>query len=155
MYSNVPEITNPDSRTMQINGMYQTSAIRIDDSDVSVRKTWSSDKINNALSGSARVEMKSTAEWNSTPQYIPVKGTICVYTDRKIKDGVVYPGIKIADGLAYIVDQPFVGDSETTYIVQQLEAHVNDNVRHLNEGDRARWDAKVSVDASGERLVLF
>lgn len=41
---NVPQVTNPDSRTIGVS-MNQSTAIRIDDSSVDVRKTWSSAKI--------------------------------------------------------------------------------------------------------------
>ena len=39
-----PTVTNPDSRTIGTQ-MNQTTAIRIDDSSIGTRKTWSSDKI--------------------------------------------------------------------------------------------------------------
>ena len=41
---NVPQVTNPDSRTIGVS-TNQSTAIRIDDSSVDVRKTWSSAKI--------------------------------------------------------------------------------------------------------------
>ena len=41
---NVPNVTNPDSRTIGLT-TNQSTAIRIDDSSVDVRKTWSSAKI--------------------------------------------------------------------------------------------------------------
>lgn len=45
MYSD-QTITNPNESTIQLSGQqYTSSAIRIDDSDVSVRKTWSSAKV--------------------------------------------------------------------------------------------------------------
>ena len=46
-----PEVTNPDSRTIGTKAN-QTTAIRIDDSSIGVRKTWSSDKINRAKADS-------------------------------------------------------------------------------------------------------
>ena len=42
---NNPSVTNPDDRTISGVKMNQTTAIRIDDSSVDVRRTWSSAKI--------------------------------------------------------------------------------------------------------------
>lgn len=52
--------------------------------------------------------VKTTAEWQSTPSYIPPKDTILVYSDygTLTVNNHTYniPGIKIADGLAYGLD---------------------------------------------------
>ena len=79
------------------------------------------------------VEVKTTAEWNANPSYIPAKGTICVYSDGSVlEDSTLVPKIKVADGLAYIVDQPF-----TDADIQEI------------------LDRKISVTIDGEILIFY
>lgn len=56
----------------------------------------------------------TTENWDSQPELIPDLGMVIVYVDKYSyeKDGetVYVPGIKIADGNAYLVDLPFVTD---------------------------------------------
>ena len=59
-------------------------------------------------SGRREVISNTTEAWNSNPGLKSVKDIIYVYTDYKIVEGQPVPGIKIGDGLAFIVDLPFV-----------------------------------------------
>lgn len=86
--------------------------------------------------------IKTTAEWQATPQYIPPKDTIMIYSD--------IPGIKIADGLAYGVDQPFVGHE----IFDALTTHINNTNVHVTAEEKTFWNNKLNCDISGERLIL-
>ena len=79
------------------------------------------------------VEMGTTEYWNGRSDYVPKKGKIIVYTDAgQMADGTPVQRIKVADGLAYIVDQPFVNA---------------DLIEILNR--------KVSVTIDGEVLVFY
>lgn len=99
---------------------------------------------------------KSTAEWNENPSYIPDAGEICIYTDYKTitdEQGNTknVAGIKIGDGLAYAVDLPFT----TSEVDTVLEEHINDTIRHINNGERTNWNAKLElVGIEDENLVL-
>jgi len=98
----------------------------------------------------------TTANWNSKLSYIPEKGDIIIYTDK----GTIYeddttklvPGVKIGDGLAYCVDLPFVGDD----MVSDLIKHINDNIRHIAQQERIRWNNKVNCQdtVQDETLIL-
>lgn len=82
------------------------------------------------------VESHTTEEWSHMTSYIPEKNTIIVYTDyKKIeKEGVLVnvPGIKIADGLAYVVDLPFV----TEEVEKELLSHIENNIIHITNQER-------------------
>lgn len=65
--------------------------------------------MNSGGSGGRKEIISSTTEaWNSNPRLMSVKDIIYVYTDYKVVDGRPVPGIKVGDGLAYVVDLPFV-----------------------------------------------
>jgi len=83
--------------------------------------------------------------WNAQPTLIGQKDHIYVYTDLD--------KIKIADGLAYLIDQPFVNSQEAT----ALQNHILDKIRHITGEERAIWNHKVSVridPENPERLIL-
>lgn len=61
------------------------------------------------------IEMNTTETWDKMTEYIPPAKTLIVYSDHTIlEDGTVIPGVKIADGLAYVVDLPFVTSTPIT-----------------------------------------
>lgn len=66
-------------------------------------------------SGRKEVISATTEEWNSKPNYISVKDIIYVYTDHNVISGESIPGIKVGDGVTYLIDLPFVtGGCEVT-----------------------------------------
>lgn len=108
----------------------------------------------NITSENGIIQVKTTAEWNAIPSFIPQKGAIIVYSDHKtitVDDKQVpIAGIKVADGLAYIIDQPFITD----YLEQQLANHIADNVRHITAEERSFWNNKLNMELSGETLTF-
>lgn len=104
----------------------------------------------------ARIEVRTTAEWNERMMYIPKVGRIIVYSDRNVIDGVAYPGVKIGDGLAYVVDLPFVGDDVASRIMSLIEEHIQNDQIHVTEAERAFWNNKINyeMDDSGETLII-
>lgn len=91
------------------------------------------------------VHQGTSAYWNAQPTLIGQEDHIYVYTDLK--------KIKIADGLAYLIDQPFVNEDTE----QALMSHIKDNTRHITNEERAIWNHKVSVridPENPERLIL-
>ena len=104
--------------------------------------------------GTAKLTINTSANWAERTSYIPAKGEIIVYSDRRIIDSLPYPGIKIGDGKAYVVDLPFVGDDSNNLILDLITAHINDPELHVNSGERQKWNNKVSCSIEGERLIL-
>lgn len=100
----------------------------------------------------------TTAEWSQHSSYIAPTGTICIYTDHgtytENETVITVPGIKVSDGRAYIDDQPFVGDDVAAAIRNELNTHINDNVRHITAAERTFWNNKLNCDIVGEELQL-
>lgn len=72
------------------------------------------------------------------------------YTDS---NGVNHPAIKIGDGNSYVGDLSYVtaGDTDTTDMLMQ---HINDNIRHITQEERNRWNNNI-VDAKVENGTLM
>lgn len=80
-----------------------------------------------SLVGEGNVEMKTTEEWSQMIDYIPKAKTIIVYSDyQQDKDGNYIPGLKIADGMAYVVDLPFV--TGTIEITPEVEERITEEI---------------------------
>lgn len=101
----------------------------------------------------------TTAEWNEHIRYVAPRGTICIYTDHGTytdtnNNTITVPGIKVSDGLAYLADQPFIGDDVAAAIRTELSNHINDNIRHITSEERTFWNNKLNCDIVGEELQL-
>lgn len=109
------------------------------------------------------VYMNTTAFWNAQPQLIGKKGSIYVYTDYDYyvdDDGnVIYTqGVKIADGVAYLIDQPFIDGSIKNSIEQLsmiLDSHVNNKEIHITEEERKFWNNKVTCYQADNEEIVF
>lgn len=100
-------------------------------------------------------------KWNENPLLISEKGAVYIYSNYKKNDQDIFiPGIKIGDGLAYLIDLPFVTDSMSESILsitQILNTHTNNDSIHVSPEDRIFWDNKVTAslsEANPEELVL-
>lgn len=112
----------------------------------------------NLPQGGVNVTSKTTAEWNAATGYIPAKGEIIVYSDRRtiVKDEgtIVVPGVKIGDGSSYVGDLPFLDEGETQI---DIEEHISDTTIHTNTEEKDFWNNKISIDYSelnSETLVF-
>ena len=104
----------------------------------------------NLSGGGNSVEYHTADEWQSMRDYVPPQGTICVWTDFKVVDNVVYPNIKVADGSSYIIDQPFVAES----VMLDLQAHMDNTTIHVTAEERNFWNSKVRCYNNGETLIF-
>ena len=110
--------------------------------------------INSLEAQMPKVEAKTTSEWNNMIGYIPEKDTIIIYSDyqsiQKEEGGeivnVAVPGIKVADGQAYVQDLPFIDEQLRDIVVD----HVNDIARHTTLAEKLFWSNKLNVDDSHE-----
>lgn len=101
----------------------------------------------------------TTAEWNAHGSYIAPEGTIIIYTDHGTyvdanENTIIVPGIKISDGLAYSVDLPFIGDDVAAAIRNELNDHINDNIRHITSAERTFWNNKLNCNDTVAEEVL-
>jgi hypothetical protein len=104
--------------------------------------------------GYAKAMMDTTEHWGEKPTFIPGKGAIIVYSDHNfiIRDGkqVEVPGIKIGDGLAYLIDLPFVGDD----LMDILENHISNNEIHVSQEEKDFWNSKLNCNCRDEVLLF-
>lgn len=100
--------------------------------------------------GGDEVIAKTTSEWNSTPSLVSQAGTIYIYTDY-YNDGQGHsvPAFKVGDGLAYLIDLPFVDVN--------MQEHMNNGDIHITPQEREFWNNKVRTDTTqihNENLIF-
>lgn len=90
--------------------------------------------------GRKEIVSATTEEWNSKPTRVSVKDIVYVYTDYKVVNGKNVPGLKIGDGVTYLIDLPFIsGGCEVTQ--EQIDS----------------WNNKVSItiDPNDQETIVF
>lgn len=97
------------------------------------------------------VFVNTTEYWDSQPSLITVKNAIYVYTDyEKDSEGNDVPGLKVGDGLGYLIDAPFTTDP--------YYEHIRNQFLHITPEERERWNNKVRcyVDdfTDSEKLIF-
>lgn len=100
------------------------------------------DTLNKSVTIAATMDMihsNTTAYWNAQPTIIGQAGHLYVYTDHDYVDNQYIPGIKIGDGLGYLIDAPFVDGNASALI-----NHINDMGVHITPQERNFWNSKVS-----------
>ena len=102
--------------------------------------------------GDAKITMHTTAEWDEMRNYVPDRAEICIYSDRRVIDGVPYPDIKIGDGNAHVIDLPFFGEAKYNEIIERLDAHIANTSAHVSPADRFFWNNKLNYTQEGELL---
>lgn len=113
---------------------------------------WENKKLefSNIMSG-------TTEYWNDKPQLIPKKDTIIIYTDYQSKEEegniINIPGIKIADGSAFLIDQPFIDED----IRKVVSSHINNSDIHITPQEREFWNNKVRcyLDTLEQDNIIF
>jgi len=108
-----------------------------------------------ALSTIPEILYDTTENWRTHLDYVPPRGAIIAYSDYATIDGVDIPNFKVGDGLAYLVDLPYVGDDLRVTLI----AHMSDATIHVSAEDRLKWNNKVSCDVTeidtDEYLLAF
>ena len=102
----------------------------------------------------AKAMIDTTENWNIKKKYVPHRGEIIVYSDRSVIDGVYYPGIKIGDGMAYVVDLPFANSDIENAITELLNRHIGNANIHVTPEDKEFWNNKLNFAIDGEKLIL-
>lgn len=93
-----------------------------------------------------KIAFDSTENWDSSSD-ISEKNMLYVYTDYQTDgEGHDIAGIKVGDGLAYIVDLPFVDTL--------MQKHMANTDIHITPEEREFWNNKNRSYAYGETLIL-
>lgn len=98
--------------------------------------------------------VNTTEYWNLHIDYVPDRGEIVIYSNKTTINGVNYPGIKIGDGNAYLIDLPFVGDDAFLQLFTMIADHINNSSIHVTPEQKERWDNKLNYSITGENLIL-
>ena len=92
--------------------------------------------LNGRVLRTGKILSATTAYWNSKPGLITETNTIYIYTDyrQEEKQGEIVniPGLKIGDGLAYLIDIPFIDESEELSDSKALEIFWHDTPASIN-----------------------
>jgi hypothetical protein len=101
----------------------------------------------------------TTENWNRKRSFIPIRGEVIIYMDAGHMENdqgetIDVPGIKIGDGLAYLIDLPFVGDDAKNQILSELQEHIGNTSIHVTQENREFWNNKLNYEMSGETLIL-
>jgi hypothetical protein len=113
------------------------------------------DTLQKSVTIAASMEMvhaNTTAYWDAQPSLVGLAGHFYIYTDHDQVNGVNIPGLKAGDGLAYLIDAPFI-DGNASALVN----HINDASSHITPQERLFWNNKVSCYMSAvdsEKLVF-
>lgn len=79
---------------------------------------------------------KTTEEWNANPFLKLDKGIVAIYSDAySDADGNTIPGIKISDGKAYLIDQPFI-TKRYDDLLEAFNQHVANTTIHLTAAEK-------------------
>lgn len=106
---------------------------------------------------SNNIHYGTTEYWNAQPSLIGEKSHIYVYTDYAVMDNngdnIFVPNIKIGDGNAYLIDNPFI----TTSVEDLINLHIEDATKHITEEERTIWNGKVRcyLNPNDNETVVF
>ena len=138
--------------------LYISRAIPTVDIQINKQGKATAIDVDRGYSGSGGIpciaKVDTTANWNSQPTYIPRKGEIIVYSDYGRHDDKPVPFVKIGDGLAYLVDLPFIGNEDAAEVVSVLQDHINNTNIHVTTEEKAFWNNKLNYSKNGEELIL-
>lgn len=113
-----------------------------------------------ALSGRAAdipIHYGTTEHWNSQPGLVGKKSHIYVYSDfaeTEIDGEIVsVPNIKIGDGNAFLIDNPFI----TASVEDLMKMHIDDSSVHISADERDFWNNKVRcfIDPESPENIIF
>lgn len=99
----------------------------------------------------------TTAHWNARVSLKSEKGAIYIYSDHQsiVESGetILVPGIKIGDGLAYVIDLPFVSNDNS----RELKEHIRNTAIHVTLEEKSFWNNKLNmhVDSSNPENLVF
>lgn len=116
-------------------------------------------KLKNNLNNKIVYYSRTKDEWNADASLIAQKDVLYIYSDYKTiqKDGkqILLPGLKIGDGMSYLIDMPFVNSTDSG-IEQMVLDHINNNVIHISAAERNFWNNKLnySFNEQSQNLTL-
>lgn len=122
-----------------------TAPTPVSDTSIS-NKGYVDAQVQTIFAGAAKILKNTTANWNAQLTLISDANTIYLYTDHEtVEEGgqtKYIPGVKFGDGLAYLIDLPFVD----AVIVN----HMNNDTIHVTQEEKNFWNNKNRAFISNE-----
>lgn len=114
---------------------------------------WS--KITNINKNKLNFYSDTVEGWKSKIHYVAEKNTMYIYIDyKKDEDQDFYiPGIKLGDGKTYLIDLPFLNNTNSD-IDKQILQHVKNKDIHITSQQRLFWNNKLNLTIDNENLVF-
>lgn len=114
-------------------------------------------KLKNNLNDKLTYYSKKKEQWDADFETISEKGVLYIYSDYKTlqKDGkqILLPGIKIGDGTSYLIDIPFLNNSNPE-LEEMILDHINNNAIHISAQERDFWNNKLNYSLDKQILIL-
>ena len=120
-------------------------------------KLYIGDKEISSTGVSNNIHYGTTEYWNSQPSLIGEQSHIYIYTDYTVVNNddvdIFVPNIKIGDGNAYLIDNPFI----TTSVEQLINLHINDTTQHITAEERTIWNNKIRcyLSENNNETIVF
>lgn len=120
-------------------------------------------KIKHNLNNKMTYYSRTKSDWDSDRALISEKDVLYIYSDYKViqKDGqeIYLPGLKIGDGLSYLIDLPFINaqnEAEIQRLQNLILDHMNNKIAHIQSGEREFWNNKLNYQLkSQEENLVF
>ena len=98
---------------------------------------------------------KTSEEWDTNPFLQLPHGTVAIYSDAySDADGNSIPGIKVSDGKAYLIDQPFI-TKRYDELITSFNAHVANMDIHLTAAEKEFLTSRaIGCDYNKEVLIF-
>lgn len=97
----------------------------------------------------------TTKNWNADPQKRLEKGIIAIYSDAySDSDGNPIPGIKIGDGLAFLIDQPFI-TKKYDDLIESFNEHVANTDIHLTVAEKEFLTSSALKCGYKDEILIF
>ena len=88
----------------------------------------------------------TTAGWSAQTTLVSEEGAFYIYTDHDYVGDTPIAGFKIGDGLAYVVDLPFLDAN--------MQSHMSNEDIHVTAEEKVFWNNKNRGLVEGENLIL-
>lgn len=105
--------------------------------------------IPNYKKGSRKIYYDTTDNWNAQTFLVSERGSIYIYSDYShiYENGEIkqMPGIKVGDGAAYLIDLPFIVNSNSSAPVDIPWDHFTNTTIHVTQTEKDSWNNKVTT----------
>lgn len=117
-------------------------------------------KIKNNLNNKIIYYSKKKSEWDLDKDFISQKNVLYIYSDyksiNKDEEQIFIPGLKIGDGTTYLIDLPFINNTNNGSEIEQIILdHIDNNMIHVSAEEKNFWNNKINLLLQPESQTLI